>query len=145
MNAKVAAVGIFLIVGTVGTRMIVFIKEADRQLTKDAGGEAYYSAELTPETVEEAIPEDLPGMPASLQPALDLVLKKDAAALKAWIQQYRPYLKDPKLSEIELEYVKKVGRKDPAQARKTFAEIDRRNGPDSPLRPRIDQLANTYR
>ena len=145
MNAKVAAVGIFLIVGTVGTRMIVFMKEADRQLTKDAGGEAYYSAELTPEMVEEAMPEDLPGMPASLQPALDLVLKKDAAALKAWIQQYRPYLKDPKLSEIELEYVKKVGRKDPAQARTTFAEIDKRNGPDSPLRPRIDQLANTYR
>ena len=68
MNA-VAAVGIFLIVGTVGTRMIVFMKEADRQLTKDAGGEAYYSADLPPDTVEEAIPEDLPGMPPSLQPA----------------------------------------------------------------------------
>ena len=44
MNAKVAAVGIFLIVGTV-TRMIVFMKEADRQLW-DAGGEAWHSADL---------------------------------------------------------------------------------------------------
>jgi hypothetical protein len=144
MDAKIAAIGIFVIAGAVGVRMIAFMKEADRQLTQDSGGAAYYNAELTVKD-EQPIPVDLPGMPDHLKPSLELALEKDAKVIKAWLTQYRPYLRDPKLSEIELEYVRKVGRTDPTEARKKFAEIDRRNGPDSPLRSLIDGMAETYR
>ena len=36
MNAKVAAVGIFIIVGFVGTRMVIFMQEADQHVNRQA-------------------------------------------------------------------------------------------------------------
>ena len=71
-------------------------------------------------------------------------MDKDAAALKAWLKQYRPHIKEPKLSEIELDYVVKVGRTNPPEAQKVFSEVAGRNGPNSPLRERLDILAKTY-
>jgi len=143
MNAKVAAVGIFVIAGFVGTRLVVFMQEADKRVNQQAYEDGYYKLP-DQDKPEEVIPLDLPGLPDSLLPSLDAVLDKDAAALKAWIKQYRPYIKDPKLSEIELDYVVKAGRTDPPEARKVFAQVAARNGPDSPLRDRIDRMAKTY-
>jgi hypothetical protein len=53
-------------------------------------------------------------------------------------------VREPKLSEIELDYIVKVGRTDPPKARKLFSEVSARNGPNSPLRERIDTLSKTY-
>ena len=142
MNAKVAAAGIFVIVGLAGSRMVVFMKDADRQINSQAYEDGFY--EMDEEETQVTEPLDLPGLPPGLQASLDIILDKDASTLKAWLTQYRPYIKDPKLSEIELAYVVKVGRTDPPEARKVFAQVAGRNGPNSPLRPKIDRLAKTY-
>ncbi len=144
MNAKVAAVGIFIIVGFVGTRLVIFMQEADQHVNKQAYEDGFYKRPEDRNQVEEIIPIELEGLPPSLQPSLDAVMDKDAEALKAWLKQYRPYVKEPKLSEIELDYVVKVGRVNPPEAQKVFSEVSKRNGPDSPLRERIDILSKTY-
>lgn len=143
MNAKVAAVGIFIIVGFVGTRMVIFMQEADQHVNRQAYEDGFYKKPVD-ESEQEYIPVELEGLPPSLQPSLDAIMEKDADALKAWLKQYRPHIKEPKLSEIELDYVVKVGRINPPEAQKVFAEIAGRNGPDSPLRERIDILSKTY-
>ena len=42
MNAKVAAVGIFVIVGFLGTRVVIFMQEADQQINKQAYEDGFY-------------------------------------------------------------------------------------------------------
>ena len=143
MNAKVAAVGIFVIVGFVGTRMVIFMQEADQHVNRQAYEDGFYKKPVN-EAEQEYLPVELEGLPPSLQPSLDAVMEKDADALKTWLKQYRPHIKEPKLSEIELDYVVKVGRVNPPEAQKVFSEIAGRNGPNSPLRERIDILSKTY-
>lgn len=143
MNTKVAAAGIFVIVGLVGTRLVMFMQEADRHVNRQAYEDGFYKMPANEQT-EDVIPMDLPGLPTQLQASYDIVIDKDAATLEAWLKMYRSHVREPKLSEIELDYVVKVGRTDPPKARKLFAEIAARNGPSSPLRGRIDSLAKTY-
>ena len=144
MNAKVAAVGIFVIVGFAGTRVAIFMQEADQQINKQAYEDGFYQMPDNVDEEQEYIPVELEGLPPSLQPSLDVIMGKDAESFKAWLKQYRPYIKEPKLSEIELDYVVKAGRVNPPEAQKVFSEIAERNGPDSPLRGRIDILSKTY-
>ena len=144
MNTKVAAVGIFIIVGFVGTRMVIFMQEADQHVNRQAYEDGFYKKPVNEDAEQEFIPIELEGLPPSLQPSLDVIMDKDAAALKAWLKQYRPHIKEPKLSEIELDYVVKVGRTNPPEAQKVFSEVAGRNGPNSPLRERLDILAKTY-
>lgn len=143
MNAKVAAAGIFVIVGFVGVRLVTFMQEADKHVNRQAYEDGYYKTPANEEP-EDIIPMDLPGLPQQLQASYDVVIDKDAATLEAWLKMYRPYVKEPKLSEIELDYIVKVGRTDPPQARKLFSEVAAKNGPSSPLRDRIDTLSKTY-
>jgi hypothetical protein len=143
MNAKVAAAGIFVIVGFVGVRLVTFMQEADKHVNRQAYEDGYYKTPANEEP-EDIIPMDLPGLPQQLQASYDVVIEKDAATLEAWLKMYRPYVKEPKLSEIELDYNVKVGRTDPPKARKLFSEVAAKNGPSSPLRDRIDTLSKTY-
>ena len=143
MNTKVAAAGIFVIVGFVGVRLVTFMQEADRHVNRQAYEDGYYKTPAN-EQPEDVIPMDLPGLPQGLQASYDAVIDKDAETLEAWLKMYRPYVKEPKLSEIELDYIVKVGRTDPPKARRLFAEVAARNGANSPLRERIDALAKTY-
>ena len=104
MNAKVAAVGIFVIVGFLGTRVVIFMQEADQQINKQAYEDGFYQMPDNGGEEQEYIPVELEGLPPSLQPSLDVIMGKDAESFKAWLKQYRPYIKEPKLSEIELDY-----------------------------------------
>ena len=87
----------------------------------------------------------LPGMPAALEPGLEAAKRQGAVSLKNWIKQYRPYLSDPKLASIELDYVVLAGAKNFAEARDVFAAVKQRTPTNSPVYPRIRQLENTYR
>ena len=86
----------------------------------------------------------LPGLPANLEASLQVAQKQGGAGLKNWLNLYRPYVSDPRLAAIELDYCVMVARDDPAEARRVFRGVRERTGPTSPVWPRIKQLAPTY-
>ncbi|MBT5705053.1 hypothetical protein N8494_00960 [bacterium] len=133
--SKVIGIVIFLILGFGGMRFAAYYREVNDKV--DAQNNRWN------EPVNQAVIVD-PGMPASLEPLLEAAKAKGAGDLKKWLDQYRTYVKEPRLSEIELDYVKLVGRSDPPEARRVFAVIKARNADDSPLAEQIAKLAKTY-
>ena len=89
-------------------------------------------------------PAESPGMPPALEPLLAAAKTKGASEFKKWLRQYRRYVQEPRLSEIELDYVIMVGWSDPAEARRVFTNVRKRNGKSSPLAARIQRLTKTY-
>ena len=90
------------------------------------------------------VPDQLPGMPAGLEPTLQAAQKAGAAGLKNWLKQYGRTARDPRLAWIELDYVVLVARDDPAEARRVFASVKNRTTPASPVYERVKQLEKTY-
>ncbi|MBI2927721.1 MAG: hypothetical protein HYY24_18650 [Verrucomicrobia bacterium] len=92
-------------------------------------------------------PVKLPGMnpayEANLEKSLEAA-KGSAAALNGWLKQYRVYVADPRLADIELDYVLLIGRTDPAEAKRVFADVRRRTPPNSPVYERVKRLSRTY-
>jgi hypothetical protein len=86
----------------------------------------------------------LPGMPQQLESALDAAEKQGAAGLKNFLKTYDRSLQDPRKAWIELDYVQRLARDEPVEAKRRFAEIRDRVGPASPVWPRIKQLEKTY-
>jgi len=89
-------------------------------------------------------PRQLPGMPQQLESALDAAEKQGAAGLKNFLKTYDRSLQDPRKAWIELDYVQRLARDEPVEAKRRFAEIRDRVGPASPVWPRIKQLEKTY-
>jgi hypothetical protein len=89
-------------------------------------------------------PRQLPGMPQQLESALDAAEKQGAAGLKNFLKIYDRSLQDPRKAWIELDYVQRLARDEPVEAKRRFAEIRDRVGPASPVWPRIKQLEKTY-
>ena len=89
-------------------------------------------------------PDQLPGMPDRLSQSLQAAESQGAAALGAWLQTYRPYLQDPRLAWIELDYCVMIARDNPSEARRIFAAVKNRTAPSSPVWPRIQQLEKSY-
>lgn len=91
-------------------------------------------------------PHSLPGLPYQAETALQEAYNKGTEALKEWLDNARrsPLIRDPRLAWIELDYVVRVAREDPVQARKIFAEVKKRTPPDSPVYRRIKELEKTY-
>ena len=86
----------------------------------------------------------LPGLPANLEPSFQAAQKQGVAGLKNWLKLYRPYLSDPRLAAIELDYVVLISSSNPTEARQLFAAVKQRTPPNSPVYPRIKQLEKTY-
>ncbi len=90
------------------------------------------------------VPEQLPGMPYELEPALKAAENLGAPGLKNWLKVYGPRLQDPRKAWIELDYCVLVSKSDPSEARRVFAEVKKRTPQSSPVWPRIKQLERTY-
>ena len=88
--------------------------------------------------------DGLAGMPANFQPSLEAAIAQGSPALKAWIDRYRPHIRDPKLAAIELDYVVLVSRSDPAEAKRAFQAVKARVPPNSPVYERVKRLDPTY-
>ncbi len=87
---------------------------------------------------------ELPGLPPSLEASLKEARGQSPAALKLWIEKYRPYVKDPRLASIELDYVVLIGGRDYVQARKILHAVQERTPTNSPVYMRIQQLRRNY-
>lgn len=86
----------------------------------------------------------LPGLPPTLESSLQTAQKQGASGLKAWLKQYRSYVQDPRLAQIELDYVVLVATSDRAEAQRVFDGVKGRVQPGSPMYDRVKKLERTY-
>ena len=105
--------------------------------TEDRGG-------APPPATAPAASTVLPGLPANLEASLQAAQKQGVAGLKNWLNLYRPYVSDPRLAAIELDYIVLISSTNPQEARRLFAVVKQRTPTDSPVYPRIKQLERTY-
>jgi hypothetical protein len=88
--------------------------------------------------------EVLEGLPSNFEESLQAAQAQGAPALKEWLQKYGHYARDPRLAEIQLNYVVLVSRTDPTEARQLFQAVKRRTPKTSPVYERIKRLESTY-
>jgi hypothetical protein len=105
--------------------------------TEDRGG-------APPPAPAPAASAVLPGLPANLEASLQAAQKQGVAGLKNWLNLYRPYVSDPRLAAIELDYIVLISSTNPQEARRLFAAVRQRTPNNSPIYPRIKQLERTY-
>lgn len=131
--SKVIGVAILLMLGFAGWRFAAYYREVSRPIEQRSN-----------RWEQTSPPAEPPGMPSALEPSLAAAKAKGASEFKKWLWQYRRYVQEPRLSEIELDYVIMAGRSDPEEARRVFAIVRKRNGKSSPLAARIQKLSKTY-
>jgi hypothetical protein len=98
------------------------------------------SASASPEAEED----QLPGMPPSLQSALQVARQRGATGLHDFLQEYGNTIADPRRAAIELDYVVLLAESSPGAARQEFAKVKSRVPPTSPVYKRVQDLAKTY-
>ncbi len=91
-------------------------------------------------------PASLAGMDRGLETLYSEAQAKGFAGLRDFLQTYRgtPYLTDPKLAWIELDYVVLQATRDAAEARKTFNQVKGRLKPNSPVYLRMKDLEASF-
>ena len=89
-------------------------------------------------------PNQLPGLPRNLEPALQAVQRQGAPAMKEWLKIFGPMVQDPRKAWIELDYCALIAREDPAEARRVFAAVKERTPASSPVWGRVKKLEKTY-
>jgi hypothetical protein len=138
--SKLITAGLILIACFVGWRVFEYWGEVSANEDRGTDHETF--------SVTTFDPRSLSGMPAASSPTLEASLAKaqasGPAALREWIKACRKMVEDPRLAWIQLDYVVMLGRTDPAEAKKVFAEVKERIQPTSPIYPRIKQLERTY-
>ena len=89
-------------------------------------------------------PAQLAGLPPQLEASLQQAQQAGARDLKNWLNVHRLEVQDPRRAWIELDYVVLMARENPVEAKKVFAEVRERIGPDSPVYQRVKDLEKTY-
>ena len=86
----------------------------------------------------------LSGLPPNLETSLQSAKTQGALAFKAWMKQYRGYIQDPRLAQIELDYVVMIATTDQAEAKRVFTSVRSRVQPGTPQYDRVKKLEKTY-
>jgi hypothetical protein len=87
----------------------------------------------------------LSGLPESLEPALANAQQQGAAGMRTFLLTHSRSIRDPRLAEIELDYVVLLSRTDPVEAKRVFDSIKARTLTSSPVYERIRKLEPTFR
>jgi hypothetical protein len=92
-------------------------------------------------------PDTLPGLDYRLATAYAEAQKKGLIGLRDFLKQYKggPFLKDPKLAWIEIDYLLLVSVSDPAEARRIYADVHDRTKPESPVYDRVKSLEPNFK
>jgi hypothetical protein len=88
--------------------------------------------------------DQLPGMPYELEKSFQAAKNAGTPALQRWLSIHGAKIQDPRRAWIELDYARDIALKDPVEAKKIFAEVKVRTPENSPVYPRIRDLAKTY-
>jgi len=89
----------------------------------------------------------LPGLAASLEPGYEAAKRDGAEGVRRWLAKHQPEIREPRLTDIELDYVLLLRGSNPAEAaeaKRLLAAIQVRISPTSPVYKRFEQLAKTY-
>ena len=89
-------------------------------------------------------PEQLAGLPPQLQASLDAAQKQGAAGLRNWLATYDRFVQDPRKAWIELDYCVLLSSESPQEAKKIFSAVEQRTPTNSPVWPRIQEMAKSY-
>jgi hypothetical protein len=93
---------------------------------------------------QNATPNVVEGLPPQFEESLAAAQAQGAPALRAWLQKYGQYARDPRLAEIQLDYVVLVSRTNPAEAKQFFQAVKSRTPKTSPVYERVKRLEPTY-
>ncbi len=97
-----------------------------------------------PQQQQNAAPSVMEGLPPELEASLAQAQSQGAPALRKWLQQYGHQARDPRLADIQLDYVVLVSRTNPQEARQLFQAVKRRTPATSPVHERVKRLEKTY-
>jgi hypothetical protein len=97
----------------------------------------------TPATPAPA-PDFIPGLPAYLEDSLAAAKRQGAEGLKIWLKSNRDSVSDPRLADIELDYVVMVAGRNFGEAREVLNAVKARTPEDSPVYPRLKKLEKAY-
>lgn len=89
-------------------------------------------------------PGKLPGLPMELEDSLAAARREGVAAFRRWLAEHRAEIREPRLTEIELDFVVLTGGNNPAEARRVLDRIKPRIKPDHPQYRRFQQLDRAY-
>ena len=89
-------------------------------------------------------PAVLDGLPLEYEASLAEAQSRGATALREWLTKYGHNARDPRLAEIQLDYVVLLSRSNPTEAKQLFNAIRRRTPKSSPLNDRIKRLEPAY-
>ena len=106
--------------------------------------EGYKEHERQKDPKQQNISNVLEGLPPQFEESLAAAQAQGAPALKAWLQKYGQYARDPRLAEIQLDYVVLVSRTNPAEAKQFFQAVKNRTPKTSPVYERVKRLEPTY-
>jgi hypothetical protein len=90
------------------------------------------------------LPGFRPGYEAQLEAGLAQARQGGANALRKWLKDYRSFISDPRLAEIELDLVILLGPPNRLEARRILADVGARISPTSPVYERYKKLEKTY-
>ncbi len=90
------------------------------------------------------VPEQLEGMPQSLEASLRAAQNQGTSGMRAWLKAYGATIQDPRKAWIELDYCQMLSREDIPEAKRVFANVKTRTQTNSVVWPRIAQLEKTY-
>lgn len=131
---KLISIAIVVILVFLGYRFFIYYEQVKNQ-------EAEESQEAAAALV---VGDQLPGVPSELEEGLRAARTQGAAGLTNWLKAYSGLIQDPRKAWIELDYVVMIGRANPQQARRMFADIKERIPPSSPVYPRLQSLQRSY-
>ena len=94
--------------------------------------------------VQHAAPAVLPGLAPNLEPALAAARQRGATGLKSFLELYGAGCADPRRASIELDYILLIKNTNPTEAKRIYHEVKARTPANSPIAPRVKQLAAAY-
>ena len=89
-------------------------------------------------------PGKVRGLPFELEASFEAAKRGGADGLRVWLRTHRAEVEEPRLTDIELDYVLLAGRESPAEARRVLNSIKQRVPTNSPVFKRFQQLDQAY-
>ena len=104
----------------------------------------YKAKQAKENPTQAAAVTQIEGVPSHLETSLQNSTAAGAPALKKWLQLNRKYCRDPRLAQVELDYVVLVSRTNPSEAKQFFQSVKRRTPKTSSVYERVQKLNATY-
>ena len=105
-------------------------------------------AQQDAEAASKVVSDQLAGMPPAWEPAYQKAYAAaqagDIKTLAAWLKVHGQQIDDPRRAWIELDYMVIISKQDPQEAKAIYQSVKDRTPQESPVYPRIKQLAKTY-